>query len=257
MPFQAITYDVADGIATITLNRPDRLNAVGRQMKAELFEVWQVFNADPNAVVAILTGAGDRAFCAGADLKEAADRGFQPGQTKWVNPLDNGVVKPVVCAVNGLCAGGALAFVADSDIVVAAEHAVFKDARVSFGVVSIVGTVRLARRVPLGTAMRLALMGKGGELTARRAYDVGLVDELVPGERLLETARRVAGAIAENSPAALIATKRAILDSMDYGLDEALKRSWDAIHAYHSHPDITEGPKAFAEKRKPRWKGPG
>ena len=252
--YETVVYESVDHVTVITLNRPERLNAVDATMKAELREAWQRFNEDPHAVVAVLTGAGERAFCAGADLKQAAERGFQRGQTSWVTPLDNNVWKPVVCAVNGVCAGGAMGLVADSDIVVCSDNAYFTDGRVSSGVVSIVGTVRLARKLPLETVSRLALLGRNGRLTAQQALNVGLVGEVVPQAHLMETAMGLARAVAENSTAAMVATKKALWDSLNYGVDEGIRKSWEHIHAYHDHPDIVEGPKAFAEKRKPKWR---
>ena len=170
-----------------------------------------------------------------------------------MTPLDCGVTKPVVCAVNGVCAGGGMGFVADSDIVLCSDNATFTDGRVSAGVVSIVGTARLVRRLPLETVLRLALMGRGYRLTAGQALNVGLVGQVVPLANLRQEAMAVASALVKNSPAAMAATKQVILDSLNFGLDEAIRRSWEAIHAYHGHPDLTEGPRAFAEKRPPRW----
>ncbi|MBI3744417.1 MAG: enoyl-CoA hydratase/isomerase family protein [Chloroflexi bacterium] len=254
--YETILYEKRDGVACIALNRPERLNAVNRPMKVELRQAWQDVNTDRDVRVVILTGTGTRAFCAGADLKQAAAQGFEPGQKSWVTPIDCGVRKPIVCAVNGVCSGGAIGFVADSDLVICAENAYFKDGRVSNGVVSVVGTTRLTRRIPLQAVLRLALLGKHGQITSQQALALGLVGEVVPSEQLMETAWRLALAIAENSPAAVMATKAAIWDTLNSGLDAAVEQSWRAIAAYRGHPDITEGPRAFAEHRKPQWQPP-
>ena len=251
--FETILYERQGAVTVITLNRPERLNAVNAVMKGELRRAWADFNEDKEAVVALLTGAGERAFCAGADLKQAAERGFEAGQTSWVTPLDCGVTKPVICAVNGVCAGGAMGFVAESDIVLCSENASFTDGRVSSGVPSIVGTIRLARRLPLETVLRMALMGRGQRLTAEQALNAGLVGQVMPQPELMDAALDMAARLTQNSPAAMAVTKQAILDSLNCGLDEAIRRSWDAIHGYHGHPDLTEGPQAFAGKREPKW----
>jgi enoyl-CoA hydratase/carnithine racemase len=254
--FETLLYERRGGAACITLNRPERLNAVNRTMKAELRRLWKDLDEDPGVSVLILTGAGDRAFCAGADLKQAAAMGFEQGQTSWVTPRDCNVRKPIVCAVNGVCSGGGLSFVADSDLVICSDNAYFLDARVSYGVVSVVGTMCLARRLPLESVLRLALLGKHGRFTSQQALEIGLVGQVVPRDQLMDTAWRLAEAIGENSPAAVMATKAAIWNSLNYGMEGAIEQGWQAIRAYRGHPDIVEGPRAFAEHRKPSWKTP-
>jgi E-phenylitaconyl-CoA hydratase len=256
MDYTTILYAVDDGVAFITLNRPEAANAVNNRMKRELDHAWRRANADPQVVVAVLTGAGDKAFCSGMDLKEAAKEGFEGNMSRWVTPIDCGMQKPVVCAVNGVCAGGALAFVADSDITLAAEHAIFVDARVSVGVTSILGTVRLARKMPIENVFRLALLGIHGRLTAQQAKEAGLVGQVVAKAELLGAATDLARAMARNSSEALIVTKRVLWNSLNMGMDAAMGYAWEALHAFEGHPDMIEGPRAFAEGRKPQWARP-
>ncbi|MFM7272524.1 MAG: enoyl-CoA hydratase/isomerase family protein, partial [Gammaproteobacteria bacterium] len=167
------------------------------------------------------------------------------------------VSKPVICAVNGMAVGGGLHFVADSDIVLAVEHATFFDTHVKVGLVAGLEPVMLARRIPLEAVMRLALSGGAERLDAARALQIGLVGETVSRERLMPRAREIATAIRSHSPAALARTRKAIWGAKELPLHEALQQAWDLIMAQSSHPDAAEGARAFLEKRPPRWRPPG
>jgi len=264
MAFQTILYEVGDGVATITLNRPERHNAFTVAMAHELREAWARIKADPAVVCAIVTGAGPRAFCTGMDIGDVASgnapaasarpeaEGDQPFH-RYLTAIQNRCWKPVITAVNGMVVGGGFHFVADSDLVLCAEHATFFDTHVKVGLVAGFEPVGLARRIPLEAVLRLALLGGSERMDARTALSLGLVGEVVPAERLLPRARELAALIAQHSPAALAATKRAIWESLDVGLEEALERTWKIIEAHNDHPDFAEGTRAFAEKRKPRW----
>lgn len=257
MGFQTLGYALEDGIVTITLDRPAALNAVNAQMSRELPEAWARFESDPAARVAIITGSGDRALSAGADLADlpVTETGGLAG-FRWT-ALQNAVSKPVICAVNGMAVGGGLHFVADSDIVLAAEHASFFDTHVKVGLVAGLEPVMLARRIPLEAVMRLALTGGAERLEAARALQIGLVGELVPRERLMLRAREIATAIRSHSPAALARTRKAIWGAKELPLHEALQQAWDLVMAQSAHPDAAEGARAFLEKRPPRWRSPG
>lgn len=257
MDFQTLDYRLDDGIATITLQRPSVLNAVNAQMSRELPLAWARFESDPAARVAILTGSGERALSVGADLADlpVAEPGGLAG-FRW-SALQNAVTKPVICAVNGMAVGGGLHFVADSDIVLAAEHASFFDTHVKVGLVAGLEPVMLARRIPLEAVMRLALSGGAERLDAARALALGLVGEVLPPARLMTRAREIASAIARHSPAALARTRKAIWGAKELPLHEALQQAWDLIMAQAAHPDAAEGARAFLEKRPPRWRAPG
>ncbi len=175
-------------------------------------------------------------------------------QAVFWSPQQNQVWKPVICGVNGLACGAGLHFVVDSDIVVASENAAFLDAHVNVGMVGALENVGLAKRLPLGTALRMTLQGRDFRLPAERAWQLGLVDELVetPAEAL-PAALEIAGSILKSSPQALALSKQAVWGSIEKGYSEALESAWGLLRLHWGHPDFREGPRAFAEKREPRW----
>ncbi|MBC2778965.1 enoyl-CoA hydratase/isomerase family protein [Parasphingopyxis marina] len=254
--FETLAYSVADGIAVITLDRPGRHNAINHQMHCELPRVWEVFDRDPEAIVAIVTGSGEKAFCTGADVADLPklDRESAPSHhaIRWTG-LQNRVWKPVICAVNGLTVGGGLHFVADADIVLASENAAFCDSHVSVGLVAGLEPVSLARRMPLEAVLRLSLVGRDERMSADRALALGMVGEVVAPDCLMKRARELAASIAKNSPSAMGRTKRAIWQSLELPLHEALDAAWEEILAHNEGPDFAEGVNAFLERRAPRW----
>jgi E-phenylitaconyl-CoA hydratase len=257
MTYETLTYEVHEGVATITLNRPDARNAVNSTMSRELPQVWAEFEGDDTAIVAILTAAGNKALCTGADLGDLpeTDGEGNSGSLKsmrWTS-LQNEVWKPVICAVNGMAVGGGLHFVADSDIVIAAESATFFDTHVKVGLVAGLEPVCLARKMPMEAVMRMMLVGGAERMSAERALALGLVGEVVLGSKLLSRAREVADMIKQHSPAALKKTKQAIWQGADQGLSDALENAWSLIMAHNNHPDVAEGSKAFMEGRTPNW----
>jgi len=261
MAFETLLYDVEDRVATLTLNRPERHNAFDRTMAMELKHVWQEIKRDPDVTCAIVTGAGDRALCTGVDVTSVAeDGGFdrkdipqEPPPFLEMTAVQNRCWKPVITAVNGMVCGGGLHFIADSDIIVCAEHATFFDTHVRLGVISGIEPVGLARRIPLESVMRLALLGGSERMSADEALRVGLVGEVMPLQDLMPRARDLARKIAAHSPTALARSKQAIWQSFDTGLDEALANAWELIRAHTQHPDQREGPRAMMEKREPKW----
>jgi (E)-benzylidenesuccinyl-CoA hydratase len=255
-----ILYEKSDAIATITLNRPHRLNALTPRMwREQLPEAWQRADKDPAVRVIIFTGAGDRAFCSGADVQElsklaqSGQLGGANDQTLLISARHNHVTKPVITAVNGTCAGGGLMFVADSDIAIAAEHATFLNPAVSIGQLAFVAPTTWTRWVPFPALMRMTLMGSKERLNAQRAAELGIVTEVVPGAALVQRAREVAGLIASNSPAAVRASKRMLWEALERNLSGAQTFAAQVSAEYRGHPDSIEGPKAFVEKRAPRW----
>ncbi|GAA1738783.1 enoyl-CoA hydratase/isomerase family protein [Luedemannella helvata] len=249
---ERILFDVTDHVATITLNRPERLNATDDTARTELGVAWARIRQDENIRVAIITGAGDRAFCAGQDIRATSEKGIRnkvPGSR-----LHHQVWKPVICALNGMVVGGGLHQVADSDLIIAAEHAELIDTHLMVGNVFAMEPTVLLRRMPISMVMQLALMTKDGRISAQRAYQIGLVNEVVPADRLQSRAREIALQIAKLSPGTTQASIRAMWTSLDVGL----AASHDVAYRYvlqHQlqHPDYHEGMRAFAEKREPRW----
>jgi enoyl-CoA hydratase/carnithine racemase len=261
MRFETLLYEKGDRVATLTLNRPERHNAFNVAMARELKTAWDAIKQDPEVVVVILTGAGQQAFCTGMDVADVADGSarrtgsIERADAPWfqLTAIQNRCWKPVVTAVNGMVCGGGLHFVADADLILCSETATFFDTHVKVGLVAGLEPVGLARRMPLEAVLRLAFLGGSERMDARRAYECGLVGEVLAPAALLPRARELAARIAEHSPTALARSKRAIWESLDVGLDEALSRTWEIIRQHTGHPDLDEGTRAWVEKRKPRW----
>jgi enoyl-CoA hydratase/carnithine racemase len=197
----------------------------------------------------------------GADLADLPQTDGEQGagtlqSIRW-SPLQNQVWKPVICAVNGMAVGGGLHFVADSDIVIAAEHATFFDTHVKVGLVAGLEPVSLARRMPLEAVLRMTLVGGAERIHAHRARELGLVSEVVPAEQLATRAREVADMIKRHSPTALMRSKQAIWGAAERELTAGLEHAWSLIMAHDGHPDMAEGAQAFIERRAPRWQPPG
>lgn len=244
-------------ITTIVLNRPARHNAISQAMKDAFAAVWRDIGSDPDVRVVVITGAGEKAFCSGADVKEMSakgDRAREAYPPAMLTARHAGVFKPTIVAVNGVCAGGGLHFVADGDIVIASENATFLDPHVHVGQVSALEPIGLAARgVSLGVVLRMVLLGRAQRLDAQHALASGLVTEVVPADRLMDRAHELARTVASASPAAVQASLRAIWNSRNKGLETGLREGWDEIMEHWSHPDAVEGPRAFAEKRTPGW----
>src|SRR5438094_3144253 len=226
-----VLFDVAERVATITLNRPDRLNAMNQQMRDELRACWQRVKDDPDTWVAIVTGAG-RAFSSGADVEALATGGFvkpdrwrelaiHEGVALLPTPRRMRVQKPVIAAVNGVAAGVTLDLVTEADIPIASEQAEFVDPHVSLGYVSSHEMVNMARRVPVAVCLRMALLGRHERMSARRAYEVGLVTEVVPHESLMDRAQELAALVLKNAPLAVWGTKMAIVQGLGLPIPQA------------------------------------
>ncbi|OBG32968.1 enoyl-CoA hydratase [Mycobacterium alsense] len=247
-----ILFDVSEQVATITINRPERLNATDDLTRTELGIAWARVREDPNIRVAIITGAGDRAFCAGQDIRATAEGGIRnkvPGSR-----LHHNVWKPVICALNGMVVGGGLHQVADADLIIAAEHAELIDTHLTVGNVFALEPAVLLRRMPLSMVMQLGLMTKQGRISAQRGYEIGLINEVVPADRLQQRAREIALDIAKLSPATVQASIKAMWSSLDVGLRAANDVAYRYVLQHQlTHPDYREGMLAFAEKREPRW----
>jgi len=251
-------------VGWIIFNRPDVGNALNADMLGQLERAWKDLDADPSVHVIVNTGQG-QAFQTGLDVAQLAHEPEalreQSRRTKRaelrLTAWQNSVWKPVIAAVNGVCAGGGLHFVADADIVVAAPEATFLDPHVSVGQVTAYEAVALMRKIPAEAVMRMALLGRHERIDASRALELGLISEIVkPPADLREYAQALGEEIGRNSPAALAATKRALWGALESGLTEACKAGARELVSMWGHPDQEEGPRAFAEKREPRWLEP-
>ena len=257
-----VRFEKADGIATLTLDNPRARNAFDYEMTQQLRRYWGEISRDPEVVCAILTGAGERAFSTGWDISSTASGDSQhfalakrqDAPYGQITALQNRCWKPVITAVNGMCVGGGLHFVADADIVIAADTATFFDTHCEVGLVSALEPASLARKIPLDAVLRMALLGSAERMSAARARELGLVGEVVPAASLMTRARELAAIVARYSPTALARTKRAIWTSLEHGIEEGLDAAHDILDEHSSHPDMVEGTSAFLEKRKPRWK---
>lgn len=249
---EIILYEKKDGIVVITLNRPERLNALSHELEGRLEEAWARFAEDDDAKVAILTGAGEKAFCAGMDLKDQAERAEAAG-TGAVNIRWGGlnIYKPIIAAINGLAMGGGWKMAQDCDIRIAAEHAEFAAPEVKWGR-GAPWAIPLLWMIPFGTILELLLTGE--KISAQRAYEIGFVNKVVSKEQVMPEAMKMAQIICENAPLSLRAVKEMCYKARDTGYTAGLNMAtylWDRV--YHSE-DAIEGPRAFREKRKPDWK---
>ena len=252
-----VSYEKDGRIATITINRPEALNAIDPATNDELVATWADFRDDPEVWVGILTGAGERAFCAGADLKElipslgeraragTLDRfnfgGITRGYTTW---------KPLIAAVNGFALAGGTELALACDIRIAAETARFGQPEVRWAIIpGAGGTQRLPRAIGMSAALEIILTGR--QVDAQEALRLGLVHRVVPAADVLAEARRTAAALLVNGPLALRAAKQAVLRGWDRPLDEGLDLELRLFSEMLLTQDAVEGPKAFAEKRPP------
>jgi len=227
--FETVLFTVADDhVATITLNRPEVLNAFNQRMCEEFAELWSIIREDDAVRAVVLRAAGDRAFSTGVDVKApiqySTNVWSQADPGDWLSPKGNRVWKPVVCAVQGMAAGGAFYWINESDIVICSPEATFFDPHVTYGLTAVLEPIGLAHRVPLGEALRMALMGLDERISAERALTIGLVTEIVDRTGLWERAQQIAAGIAAKPPAAVQGTVRAIWESLDVGRSAALAR---------------------------------
>lgn len=261
MGYQSLIVERRGRVGWLVFDRPRSANAMDSVMLAELEVAWRELDTDPAVRVIVNTGEGS-AFQSGLDMVELArhpealreqSRRTKRAELKLTG-RHNEVGKPVVAAVNGVCAGGGLHFVADADVVIASSDATFLDPHVSVGQVSAYETIGLARRMPFEAVMRMALVGRHERITADRACQLGMVSQVVdPPGKLREEAQGLAERIADGSPAATRATKRALWGALESGLSDACRAGARELVSMWGHPDQEEGPRAFAERRLPAW----
>ena len=261
MPYKYVIYEKKGRIAYVTINRPEVMNAISPPVSEELWEVWSEFKNDPDAWVAIFTGAGDRAFSAGNDLKYQAEHMSEPGAMDIKNPGGFGGTtanfecnKPIIAAVNGFAMGGGLEIALVCDIIIAADHARLGLPEPKVGLFAAAGGVhRLPRMIGLKQAMGMILTAK--PITAQEAYRIGLVNEVVPLKDLMATAERWANDILQCSPVSIRASKESVMKGLEMNVLDAMKADFPAAMALWTSEDLIEGPLAFAQKRPPQWKG--
>jgi enoyl-CoA hydratase/carnithine racemase len=258
--FKYISYEANDHLVTITIKRPEVRNALHHAAHLELNDAWTRYEADDQAWVAILTGDGDKAFCAGADLKvdeatldQTYWMTYKPGGFGGLTER-SGMVKPVVAAVNGYALGGGFELALACDIIIAADHARFGLPEPRVGVFASDGGIhRLVRQIPQKIAMGLILTGR--HMPADEAHKWGVVNEVVPLADLMAAARRWADTILECSPLSLWASKDSALTGLHLPINDAINRRSEYLMKLEASEDSKEGPRAFREKRKPKWTG--
>ncbi|MFD8870702.1 enoyl-CoA hydratase/isomerase family protein [Streptomyces sp. NPDC059590] len=234
------------GVAVVTLDRPERHNAIDLETAAELAAVWRGFRMDESVRAVVLTGAGDRAFCTGIDRAVRVTQPPSPYSVDdpllTIGPKANDLWKPVVAAVGGMACGGAFYLLGEAEFIVAAEHATFFDPHTSYGMVSAYEAVYMAQRMPLGEVARMALMGTAERLTARRAYEIGLVSEVTPaGADPVAAALRAAAVIASYPTAAVQGTVRAVWAAKEAALAQALAHAPQLIALGNLPPERQAG----------------
>lgn len=234
MDYQTILVETSDdGVMTVTLNRPDVLNAFNQAMEREFSNLWSEVRANDEIRAVVLAAAGDRAFCTGVDVSERldTDNPFVDERQPWaehedpgrsLSPRRNEVWKPVIAAVQGMCAGGAFYWIADCDIVICSTDATFFDPHVTYGMVAALEPVALTYRMLFADVLRMSLLGLHERITAERALVSGLVTEIVERESLLSRAREIARVIASQPPAAVQGTVKALWQSLDVTRSQAL-----------------------------------
>lgn len=270
--FETLLYEERDGVAIVTLNRPEVHNAFNQQMQDELRHLWRSLRSHDDVRAVLLTGAGDKAFCTGIDRTESIEDSYlarsrnpkskagrvstpfmynDPGAD--VNPKQNDLWKPVVAAVNGMACGGALYMLGEVDIIIASEHATFFDPHVTYGMVAGFESTHLLQKLPLGETLRVALMGAHERMSAGRAHQLGLVSEVVPAGELMERALWVASTIASAPVLAVQGTLRAIWMANELSRSAALAQVSSLVSLGTQYENLRKGQGTFKSER-PRWR---
>lgn len=256
----SVLYEQTGQIVTITLNRPEAMNAIDPETQQELIQAWTRFRDDDSAWVAILTGAGERAFSAGADLKKMIPRAVAAGHRRDRDPGLGGITrsleiwKPMIAAINGHCLAGGLELALACDLRLASRNAQFGLTEVRWAIMpGAGGTQRLPRAVPLAKALEMILMAQ--VIDAEEAYRIGLVNRVVPLPHLMPLATEWARTLCERGPLAVRAAKEAVIRGLTMPLADGLRLEAFLAGTLRGTEDALEGPRAFAEKRKPRFQG--
>jgi enoyl-CoA hydratase/carnithine racemase len=249
-----IRYEASDGVATITLDRPEAYNAFTATMCRELAAAWAHVREDPQVRAVVLTAAGDKAFCTGIDRAEVPAEGgleytFDPltyeDPGRFLGPRANQCWKPVVAAVNGIACGGAFYLLGEADILIAADHATFFDPHVTYGMPAVFEPTLMLHRMPFGEVLRMSLLGNHERISAARALEIGLVTEVVPGAELAAAAHRIASAIASQPPTAVQATLRTLWAARELSRGQALELGNTFLNLAMSKEALAEGQATF------------
>ncbi|MDG2300801.1 MAG: enoyl-CoA hydratase/isomerase family protein [Acidimicrobiales bacterium] len=256
--FETIAIDFDGNVAWVTLNRPDVLNAFNSLMQKEIRETWRAFREMDEVHAVVLTGSGGKSFCVGIDrdgemsaLDESENLYGTSNNFMYDDPGDDlgpkscDLWKPVICAVNGMCCGGAFYFLAESDIIIAAEHATFFDPHVTYGMPAVYEPMKMAQRMPLGEILRMTLLGNHERLSAETAKRIGLVSEIVPMDDLRNRASWISSAIASQPTIAVQASLRAIWAANDLGRLDALSHAPSLLSTGMSKKAMAEGQALF------------
>jgi enoyl-CoA hydratase/carnithine racemase len=251
---ELVRYERRGPVAWVTIDRPEVRNALNRAVREGLFDATDRFDADPAAAVMVLTGAGDVAFSAGGDLKEMAAEALAVPPPDFLPQFQRNLFspKPIIAAVNGLAYAGGFLLVQNCDLVIAAEHARFAITEVRVGR-GAPWAAPLPALIPPKVALQLLLTGD--PITARRAYELGLVNEVVPAVELQDRVQACAERIAANAPLSVRAAKQMVYAARELPLREAYDEAERIFEPVYLSADAQEGPRAFAEKRPPRWRG--
>jgi enoyl-CoA hydratase/carnithine racemase len=271
--YETLRHEERDGVAWVTLDRPDVLNAVNTTMQRELTSVWRALRNSDTVRCVVLTGAGERAFTTGRDRSEALEvtdamkqtsptrrTGFGSsdfhfnGDEDQIGPKSADLWIPVICAVNGMACGGAFFLLGEADIIIASENATFFDPHVTFGLTAMYESVQMAHRMPFGELARMALLGSHERLSARRAYEIGLVSEVVAAGDLAEHAGWIAAAIASQPRLPVQATVRSLWMSRELTRAQALGMGWSTIALGNQPEDREKGLRAFASGERIQWR---
>jgi len=255
---KTLLYEQADGIARVTLNRPDKYNAFNATMQDELEAVWHHVRHDREVRVVILTGAGDKAFCTGIDRSEIPDEEFDPftydDPGKRIGPKSQQVWKPVIAAVNGMACGGAFYLLGESDVIVSTASATFFDPHVTYGMTAVFEPLLLMPRMPFGEVLRMALVGGAERMSAETARSVGLVSEVVEDGELAAAAQQLAEAIAAQPPHAVQATLRTLWAARDMPAAQAIDLGNTFLNLGTSAAALAEGNERFSGGERPQWR---
>ncbi len=267
--FETLLYEEAGGVAWVTLNRPEVHNAFDVRMQRELHALWTGLRRNDDVRCIVLTGAGDKAFCTGIDRTETMGGGLADdeklvgsGSTPFMfnDPGDNlgpkscDLWKPVIAAVNGMACGGAFYMLGEVEFIIAAEHATFFDPHVTYGMTAAFEPIHMAGIMPFPEIMRLSLLGNYERLSARRAYEIGMVSEVTPKDELRERVQWVASTIASQPRLAIEGTVRAVWGAREHGARSALRLGYAYVAMGTNQDSIAEGQQLFASGQRVEWR---